>query len=131
MTSKSLTKLFNPITKDYEFMSGYPIKELHDMLQENNFIDVKVTKLEYHRFILVKLNNIWYLMNSFAEKYTLKIKQVDPYDLLTNMNADTYNTLFEDKIYKSGYAKLIIKIGLYYPDYNERMISFLSKHIYI
>ena len=128
-TSKSLITLFSPITKQYQFISGQDSIELRKLLNDNNFIDVRVNGFPYHRFVLIKIHDLWYLLSSYAEQYTLQIKQVDAYNLLTNMNASTYNLAFETQINEPGYTRLTLAIGTYSNDYEQRLLNFLNAYI--
>jgi hypothetical protein len=128
-TSKALVKLFAPVTKTYTLVSGQNSDKLQSILLHSNFIDVKVSGLEYHRFVLIKIDDTWYLCGSFSEKYTLRIVPVHAYHLLTNMNANTYNLVFDSSINKSGYATLSLSVGTYSSNYRERLLLYLSKRM--
>lgn len=126
-TSKALVKLFSPVTKTYTLISGRDSQDLRSILSHSNFIDVKVTGLEYHRFILIKIDDLWHLCTSYSGKYTLKITPIHAYNLLANMSARTYNFVFDTSIDKVGYATLILSAGRYPPNYQERLLFYLSK----
>ena len=131
-TNKSLHVLFQPtLIINYSYYSNQANElKLANFIKEYNFINVTVRGFDYHRFILIKLTNNWYIMDSFADVYTLRIDIIEPYNLLTNFNINVYQFMFSDVNTKSdGYIKLELKIGLYDINYKLRLMNWLNNRL--
>lgn len=133
-TAKALTALFSPTIlmadqRVHVHRDMNPVA-LADALRKYNFISVVVHELDYHRFTLVKVKGEWYLLDSYAETYALKVRSVDAHHLLSDLNAEAYTSLFGPPEFpEKEYAVLDLKFGFYDPNYGLRLLSWLEKKL--
>lgn len=132
-TSKAIISLFAPtfIHKEtlYSDSTNHNWSQILSLLDRCNFISVTVHQLDYHRFILVKLEcNKWYLIDSFSGYYTMKIRAIDPYILLRDINI-MYGKLFAPPEGVNCIARLQLNFGCYDNYYRNRLLTWLEARV--
>lgn len=124
-TSRALLKLFNPV-----IVSKYIPKTNSPTISKTcNLINVTISGPDFHKFIMIKLDTEWYLMDSLLSESTLRIIQINPNIILQEMNVDMFNYMFNRNVSKK--AKLIMETscGLYDKNYYIRFVMWMKNRL--
>jgi len=107
--------------------------KLQELLDINNFVGVTIRgkNVAIHKILLIKIESIWYMCESYNGSYTMKIREVDAYQLLAHMDTEMYLDLYENEDNKCSnyYCRLNVDIGLITVGYEDRLLSWLDERI--
>jgi hypothetical protein len=122
--------LFSPLIDESLILEN--IVPLH--MSNYNLLDINIDGgYPYHRFLLIKLYDRWYLMNSYAGLYTLTITPVS-FTVLNELlsNSETiHEELFRKSYFPNGKCTLKIKCGNYDTIPIDRLKSWINNYLEI